>query len=177
MFLILSCSCLCPIHWSQVLSWEWRCSCSSTIRRCSYYIWVINNFITYYVRLILEVWGICFSIILIHPYRHRYWIYTYIYNVASVNSMAVGMRSWHYNDVIMSVMVSQITSLMIVYSTFYSGEDQRKHQSSTSLAFVWRIHRWPLNSRHKWPVTRKMFPFDDVIMLKHFCCKVQSCND
>ena len=88
--------------------------------------------------------------------------------------MAVGMRSWHYNDVIMSVMVSQITSLMIVYSTFYSGEDQRKHQSSTSLAFVWRIHRWPLNSRHKWPVTRKMFPFDDVIMLKHFCCKGQS---
>ena len=42
---------------------------------------------------------------------------------------------------------------------------QRKHQSSTSLAFVWGIHRWPVNSPHKRPVARKMFPFDDVIML------------
>ena len=42
--------------------------------------------------------------------------------------------------------------------------DQRKHQSSASLAFVPGIHRWPVNSPHKWPVTRKMFPFDDVIM-------------
>ena len=38
----------CPIHWSQVLSWEWRCSWSSADRRCSNYIWVINNFIAYY---------------------------------------------------------------------------------------------------------------------------------
>ena len=37
----------------------------------------------------------------------------------------------------------------------------KKHQSSTSLAFVQGIHRWPVNSRHKWLVTRKMFPFDD----------------
>ena len=43
--------------------------------------------------------------------------------------------------------------------------DQRKHQSSASLAFVWGIHRGPVNSPHKWPVTRKMFPFDDVIMI------------
>ena len=46
----------------------------------------------------------------------------------------------------------------------YSGADQRKHQSSASLAFVWRIHRWPVNSPHKGAVTRKMFPFDDIIM-------------
>ena len=46
----------------------------------------------------------------------------------------------------------------------YSGADQRKYQSSTSLAFVRGIHRWPVNSPHKGPVTRKMFPFDDVIM-------------
>ena len=56
------------------------------------------------------------------------------------------------------------TSLTIVYSTVYTGADQRKHQSSASLAFVWGIHRGPVNSPHKWPVTRKMFPFDDVIM-------------
>ena len=41
---------------------------------------------------------------------------------------------FHYNDVIMSAMASQITSLTIVYSTFYSGADKRKHQSSASLA-------------------------------------------
>ena len=52
----------------------------------------------------------------------------------------------------------------IVYSTVYSGEDQRKHQSSASLAFVRGIHRSPVNSPHKGPVTRKMCPFDDVIM-------------
>ena len=70
----------------------------------------------------------------------------------------------HYDDVIMGAIASQITSLAIVYSIVYSGADQSKHQSSTSLAFVWGIHRGPVNSPHKWPVTRKMFPFDDVIM-------------
>ena len=67
-------------------------------------------------------------------------------------------------DVIMSAMASQITSLMIVYSIVYSGADQRKHQSSASLAFLSGIHRWPVNSPHKWPVAWKLFPFDDVIM-------------
>ena len=70
----------------------------------------------------------------------------------------------HYNDVTMGSMMSQITSLTIVYSAVYSGADQRKHQSSASLAFMWRIHLGPVNSPHKWPVTRKIFPFDDVIM-------------
>ena len=71
----------------------------------------------------------------------------------------------HYDDVIMSTIASQITSLTIVYSTIYSGANQSKHQSSASLAFVWGIHREPVNPPHKWPVTRKMFPFDDVIMI------------
>ena len=64
----------------------------------------------------------------------------------------------------MTTMASQITSLTIVYSAVYAGADQRKHQSSPSLAFVRGIHRGPVNSPHKWPVKRKMFPFDDVIM-------------
>ena len=51
------------------------------------------------------------------------------------------------------------------YWAVYSGADQRKHQSSTSLAFLRGIHRGPVNSPHKWPVTRKMFPFDGVIMV------------
>ena len=70
----------------------------------------------------------------------------------------------HYGDVIMGAIASQITSLTIVYSTFYSDADQRKHQSSASLAYVWGTHRRPVNSPHKWPVTRKTFPIDDVIM-------------
>ena len=73
----------------------------------------------------------------------------------------------NYCDVIMSTMESQITSLTIVYSTVYSGSDRRKHQSSASLAFVRGIHRWPPNSPHKGPVTRKMLQFDDVIMYCH----------
>ena len=70
----------------------------------------------------------------------------------------------HYTDVIMSAMVSQITSLTIVYSTVYSGADQRKHHSSASLASVRVIHRWSVNSPHKGPVMRIMFLFDDVII-------------
>ena len=66
----------------------------------------------------------------------------------------------------MGAIASQITSLTIVYSNVYSDADQRKHKSSASLAFVWGIHRGPVNSPHQWPVTRKMSPFDDVIMDK-----------
>ena len=73
----------------------------------------------------------------------------------------------HYNDVITSAIVSRITSLTIVYSTVYSGADQRKHQSSALLAFVRGIHLWPVKSPHKWPVTQTMFPTDDVIMPQH----------
>ena len=63
-----------------------------------------------------------------------------------------------YYSVIMSAMASQVTSLTIVYPNVYSGTDQRKHQSSASLAFVRK------KGPHKRPVTRKMSPFDDVIM-------------
>ena len=74
----------------------------------------------------------------------------------------------HYDDVIMTMLASQITSLTVVYSILYSGVNQRKHQSSASLAFVREIHRGPVNFPHKWSVTRKMFPFDDVIMWNQF---------
>ena len=65
----------------------------------------------------------------------------------------------------MTTVASQITSLMVVYSIVYSGADQRKHQSSASLAFVQGNSPGPVNSPHKGPVTRKMLPFDDVIMI------------
>ena len=67
----------------------------------------------------------------------------------------------------MGTMISQISSVTIVNSAVYSGADQRKHQSSASLAFVRGIHRWLVNSPHKGPVKREMFPFDDAIM-DHF---------
>ena len=63
----------------------------------------------------------------------------------------------------MSAMALRITGVSIVHSTVCSGADQRKHQSSASLAFVRGIHRWPVNSPHKGPVTRKIFPLDDAI--------------
>ena len=59
---------------------------------------------------------------------------------ACQNCVMVDAMAWHrlhYDDVIMGVVASQITSLTIVYS----GADQSKHQSSASLAFVWGIHR------------------------------------
>ena len=55
--------------------------------------------------------------------------------------------------------------LTTVYSIVYSDADQRKYQSSASLAFVRGIHWGPLNSPHKWPITRKIFLFDDIIMI------------
>ena len=69
----------------------------------------------------------------------------------------------HYSGVIINAMASQIIGVSINCSTFCSGSDQRKHQSSASLAFLRRIHRRPVNSHHKGPVTWKMFPFDAAI--------------
>ena len=60
--------------------------------------------------------------------------------------LAAGYFTEHYNDVIMSTMASPITTLRIVYSIVYLGTDQRKHQSSASIAFVKGIHPWPVNS-------------------------------
>ena len=78
-----------------------------------------------------------------------------------------GEQSIRYSDVIMSAMASQITSFTIGYSTVYSCADKKTHQSSVSLAFVWGIHQWPVNSPHKWPVARKMLPFDDVACINN----------
>ena len=97
--------------------------------------------------------------------------------ICNNNNLCVVLMTTHYNVVIMSWMASQITSLTIVYTTVYSGADQRKHQSSASLAFVRGIHRWPVNSPHKWPVTRRIFPFDDVIMLRCLQWRLSWHND
>ena len=69
----------------------------------------------------------------------------------------------------MGALASQFTIPTIVYSTVYSGADQIKHQSSALLAFVRGIHRRPVNSPHKWPVMRKILPFDDAIIFTYVC--------
>ena len=73
---------------------------------------------------------------------------------------------FHYSDIMMSAMPSQIIDASIVCSTVPSGVDQRNYQSSPSLAFVRGIHRLPVDSLHKGPLTRKIIPFDEVIMLE-----------
>ena len=93
------------------------------------------------------------------PIKSYHWIC-----FVAVLSLCLRKSGVRYSDVIMGTIASQITSLTIVYSTVYSGADERKNQSSPSLSFVRGIHRGLVNSPHKWSVTRKMFPFDDVIM-------------
>ena len=70
----------------------------------------------------------------------------------------------HHNGDIMSAMASQITGVSIVCPTVCFSTDQRKHQSFASLAFMRGIHRWSVDSPHEGLVTRKMLPFDDVIV-------------
>ena len=122
----------------------------------------------------------CHSQSTVVGHKHRgvyrgFWSHPHTQYGDDINSL----DAIHYNDVIMGAIASQITSLTIVFSTVYLDTDQRKHQSSASLAFARGIHRRPVNSPHKWPVTRKMFPLDDVIMshqkwglLSQFC----ACN-
>ena len=74
--------------------------------------------------------------------------------ILCINRQPEDISLVHYNDVIMGAMESQIISITIVYSIVYSDADQRKHQGPASLAFVRGIHRGPVNSPHKWPVTR-----------------------
>ena len=102
---------------------------------------------------------------------HREWFYLYLcrLSVQKWQKMQIYMCVYacvcmfHYNGVIMSAMASQNTNGSVVCLAVYSGGDQRKHQNSASLAFVREIHRWPVDSPHKGPVTRIFFPFDDVI--------------
>ena len=77
-------------------------------------------------------------------------------------SLSATTLQWHHNE--RDGVSNKIICVLIVYSTVWSGPDQRKHQSSASLAFVRGIHRWPVNSLNEGPVTRNIFPFHDVIL-------------
>ena len=111
----------------------------------------------------------CYPAVFVSKLWHKHSLYWCLFYICAIIT-----TYFHYNVVIMSAMVSQTTSFMIVYSTVYSGTDQRKHQSSASLAFVRGIHWWLVNSPHKGPVTQKMFPFDYIIStyLPVFLCSM-----
>ena len=81
--------------------------------------------------------------------QHFQLLYTAAISFWGTLKVTVLYRMSHYGDAIMSMMASLITSLTIVSATVYSGEDQRKHQSTASLAFLRGIHRWPVNYEHK----------------------------
>ena len=108
-------------------------------------------------------------------WRHQW--YTMLgklcYNLIE-DQIKVVLRNEHmnYNHVIMGAIASQITGFTIVYSTVYSRR-RSKRTSKLSLAFLRGIHRWPINSPHKWPVTRKMLPFDEPPTLR----QGTSCHD
>ena len=124
-----------------------------------------NAFPIIKVMLLIHVTRI-FRLTLLYRRFHTWWVQNISRDSADneVRCVYYSVLHIHYNDAIMSDMPSQIISLTTVYSTVYSRCRSKKHQSSASLAFVRGIHRWAANSPHKGPVTRKMFPSDDVIM-------------
>ena len=107
----------------------------------------------------------------VHACTHSHFIFWCVHNIAdiwqTIYSIAiiwskivfliVTKSDWHYVDVIMTTMASQITGVSIVHSTVCSGADKWKHRSSASLVFVRGIHRWPVNSPHKELVQGKIF--------------------
>ena len=97
----------------------------------------------------------------------------YVSIILWVVSIVVRKCINHYGDVLMGEIPSQITSLTIVYSTVYSDADQRKHQSSASLAFVCGIHRDRWIPRTKGQLRGKCFHLMTSSwwsLKSHFCC-------
>ena len=92
------------------------------------------------------------------------------------NNTYTSTKLWsHYGDVIMTTIASQITSLTVVYSIVYSGADQRKHQSSASLAFVQGIHRGRWIPRTKGQLRGKCFHLMTSSWMNYFRnCTIQN---
>ena len=106
------------------------------------------------------------------PISVRFSCVLYATRRSETNSHRLGCNyvSLHYNDVIMGAIASQITSLTVVYSTVYSEADQRKHQSSASLAFVWGIHR------DRWiPRTKASYAENVSIWWRHHVPLIPAC--
>ena len=72
-----------------------------------------------------------------------------IYQILRLRTYKREVTEKHYNGVKMDAIATKISSFASVYSAVYLGADQRKHQSSASLAFMSGIHRRPVSSRTK----------------------------
>ena len=154
--------------------WDWQCRsmlvCYKQPISLTYFVWDpdMNN----YTTTVKKTYGDVTNLLLNPAHRClaesplKLWLGCVITSAKIMGCNSLSQRGH------MGAMASQITRLTIVYwySTVYWGADQRKHQSFASLAFVRGIRRSPVNSPHKWTITRKMFPFDDVIMLIHDAC-------
>ena len=131
--------------------WQY-CKCHKNENRMSF-LWKYLHWLHRNLRFWqFQMQSVTIEFVEMTPFRFRWSIHQY----CVCTCLCTGFCNQHYNDVIMSAMASHITGLTIVYSIVYSGADQRKYQNSASLAFVRGIHRWPVNSPHKGPVTRKM---------------------
>ena len=98
-----------------------------------------------------------------HHYRYHHYSFIFIFKSALRGLTILVFREInHYDDVIMGAMASQISSLPIVHSTIYS--DAKKTSKLCVTGLCAGNSPGTVNSPHKWPVTRKISPFDDVIM-------------
>ena len=162
MSLVSSCSCLCPIHWNQVLSWEWRCSWSSADRRCSNYIWVINDFIAYWGASYIRGLTVCVFLLLVNtekeleaeilPHERQWSLYIMIvYDNADDDLFMKGARAFCSHN------IAQIFQLL--FST--KGVDNHTLCTSSCISFWWRLaflrnQSAMSNPRFlKWKVTNK----------------------
>ena len=142
MSLFLSCSCLWPIHWSQVLVREWIYSLNSADRRCSNYIWVINNFIAYQGA----------------SYISGLTVYMYIYILAVFGKCITyaGLSNIWQN---LSMWKATYPSGLLIFSKCLTRRGRETHACHDDISkwkhfprywpFVRGIHRSPVNSLHK----------------------------
>ena len=164
---------MCPVQWPlsltyifkviqpiKLLKYNTYCRVRSTAPR------VLDRFLPHLAQMIAsmrrcvvhnDLWNWPMSS---RSFSHNVWIKLLKHGTSChVRSTACtdmdGFFPYHYSDVIMSAMASQITGAFFVCSTVWSGADQWKHQSSSSLAFGMRKRRWPVDTPHKGPVTRK----------------------
>ena len=179
---VSSWSCLCSVHWNQELSWymyprkliEFKANRNIFATSVEMFYCIIKIELLFNAYKFSSLQLDFHATMLSAPFTHHStWsrfhnphleMNEFVHTLAVLVVCQTHVISKLYGDVIMRAMTSQITSLTIICSTVYSGADQRKHHSSASLALVWGIHRWPVNSPHKGPAMRKMYPFDDAIM-------------
>ena len=159
----LLCSELSPKSERRICTYWITDTCHHKLVNCVILIWIIPNVGH------LQMSALCYSLYL--PYM----VSSSRRPPATGNHTALGVHAlthwpwgkWyylHYSDVIMGTIAYQITSPTAVYSTDYSDADQIKKSKLRVTGLCVGNSAGPVNSPHKWPVTRKMFPFDDVLM-------------